>query len=229
MPPSRAPQVIRHRDGSINVTHQATAVDVKPEYLEYSPILNRAVKIATLQPRRDDSVSTIDSIYSADPPAPIYLGKPLPLPPRCQDPAQRDTLFSVIDGYAGGDDTLDQGYPGAGSVQGKAFQRFGHHGGEGTAPYLEHYTGADITFESLDQDTFSTWDRQAEYSDDTMMGSTLEGTDVCEEIDFQPPPKLEDIEAVARQSSPGRYGLGIALEFGDLIAIDSCASLICCS
>jgi hypothetical protein len=44
----------------------------------------------------------------------------------------------------------------------------------------------------------------------------LEGNG-SEEAEYQPLPKLEDIEAIARQSSPGRYGHGIPLEFGESV------------
>lgn len=214
-PPSRA-QVIRHRPGSIDVAHHATNLQVESEYLMPSPdIFDGSVNHQCSRLGRDDSLSTIDSIYSAVPPAPVYLGKPLPLPPRYQDPAPRDTLFSVIDGYT------DVGIDGRildktlGSTEEGTFRRFAPHTGRANGPYSGYNTGAEITFESLDQeDTFSAWDRQAEYSDDTVLDSMLEG-EVGDEAEYQPPPKLEDIEAIVRQSSPGRYGHGIPLEFGE--------------
>jgi hypothetical protein len=222
-PPSRA-QVIRHRPGSIDVTHHAATVQTELEYLQPSPdIFDGSVNHQSSRTRRDDTLSTIDSIYSADPPAPVYLGKPLPLPPRYQDPAARDTLFSVIDGYG---DTGDNGRAadetfGPTSTEKGSFHRFAPHTGRANAPYSGYNAGAEITFESLDQsDTFSAWDRQADYSDDTVLDSMLEG-DAAEEPEYEPPPKLEDIEAIARQSSPGRYGHGIPLEFGESVATAS--------
>jgi hypothetical protein len=83
-------------------------------------------------------------------------------------------------------------------------------------PSSQYRTDDEITFGSPDrEDTFSTWDCQAQHSDDTIMGTTLEGTAVYDEAVYEPPPKLEDIEAIARQPSPGRYGHGIPLEFGE--------------
>lgn len=195
---------------------------VEPEYIDNSPLPILPIDNVSSISRRDESVSTIDSVYSADPPAPVYLGKPLPLPPRYRDSVRRDTLFSVIDGYAAErnttlvDESLD-----ASAVDRTAFQNFSGYNARSPAPFSSYTTDAEITFGSPDrEDTFWTWDHQAEHSDDTIMGTTLEGTDPGDGAAFEPSPKLEDIEAIARQSSPGRYGHGIPLEFGESAECD---------
>jgi hypothetical protein len=58
--PSR-PQVIRHRPGSIDVTHRTSPVLTELEYLQPSPdIFDGSVQHQTSRARRDDSLSTID-------------------------------------------------------------------------------------------------------------------------------------------------------------------------
>lgn len=128
----------------------------------------------------------------------------------------------MIDGYAAErnttlvDDSLDTSV-----VDRTAFQCCCGYDHQSPAPFSSYTNDAEITFGSPDrEDTFSTWDHQAEHSDDTIMGTTLEGTDPSDGAVYEPPPKLEDIEAIARQSSPGRYGHGIPLEFGESVEID---------
>jgi hypothetical protein len=68
-------------------------------------------------------------------------------------------------------------------------------------------------------DASSTWDLEADQSEDTVLDEiAFQGDDFVQESEdvLEPPPKLEDIEAIARQHSPGRYGHGIPLEFGEL-------------
>lgn len=57
-------------------------------------------------------------------------------------------------------------------------------------------------------------DGQSAGADDTRISNARESV-VLSEFSFEAPPKLEDIEMIARQPSPGRYEHGAPLHFGE--------------
>jgi hypothetical protein len=176
-------------------------------------------------PMRNDSVYTTGSVYSEHP-APVDLGKPLPIPPTAPHfSAHRDTLFSVIEGYGtrGTGEGGDEGrwyHAAPGQVLRPVALRANASPDE---VYRDStYTDdQDIRLDSVSlDDASSTWDLSAEQSDETVLDEIMfESFGDGEETEvLEPPPKLEDIEAIARQHSPGRYGHGIPLEFGESFA-----------
>lgn len=227
-----------------DIAHRSTAPEEPPSELEYllaSPIsIEGAALPGPARDLREDSLYSVGSTYSSDRHAPVHLGKPLPIPPTYQPgPPHRDTVFSVIDGYAAGSETDSSpgGYermwyhaaPGEvlRSVPVLAHPARLDEGGQRNSAYSAYSNGREITFDSVDaDDCSSTWDLEADHSDETVMDElTFEGDDVFEESeDLEPPPKLEDVEAIARRHSPGRYGHGIPLEFGELGALVRAAS-----
>lgn len=222
---------IPHHSDTSATCHFAGSADREGSELEYlAPPLSAVGSqwtgtppTASAQlPMRNDSVYTTGSVYSEHPP--VNLGKPLPIPPTAPHfSSQRDTLFSVIEGY-GTRDTADV----------REFEARWYHAAPGqvlrpvalraNASPDEMYRDStytdnqDIRLDSVSlDDASSTWDLSAEQSDETVLDEiTFESFGDGEETEvLEPPPKLEDIEAIARQHSPGRYGHGIPLEFGE--------------
>ncbi|KAI5449422.1 hypothetical protein NCC49_004706 [Naganishia albida] len=200
----------------------AVSADEESELEYLAPPLSAVGTQCTGSPltaTRNESVYTTGSVYIDHPP--IDLGKPLPIPPATPHfSSQRDTLFSVIEGY---------GTRGADDARG--FEERWYHAvpGQVLRPVPVHPTAPSEMFRdstdtdnqdlrldsvSLD-DASSTWD--AEHSDETVLDEiTFESFAKGEESEvLEPPPKLEDIEAIARQHSSGRYGHGIPLDFVD--------------
>lgn len=221
-----------------DVSHRSASVDEEESELEYlAPPLSAVGSQWTGSPPNaaavlhKDSVYTTGSIYSSDHCAPVNLGKPLPIPPTPPHfSSHRDTLFSVIEGYGGQSEA--GGSPGGyenrwyHAAPGQILRPVPVHANaspepaQRTSAYSTYTDNQDIRFESVDlDDASSTWDIEADHSDVTVLDEiAFQGDDFVEESEevLEPPPKLEDIEAIARQHSPGRYGHGIPLEFGEL-------------
>lgn len=224
-----------------DMSQRSVSVDEEESELEYlAPPLSAVGSHWTGSPPnavtvlRNDSVYTTGSIYSSDNRAPVNLGKPLPIPPTSPHfSSHRDTLFSVIEGYSGHSEA--GGSPGGyenrwyHAAPGQILRPAPVHANRSPEPvqhtstYSIYADDQDIRLESVDlDDASSTWDIEADHSDDTVLDEiAFQGDDFVEESEdvLEPPPKLEDIEAIARQHSPGRYGHGIPLEFGELLSL----------
>lgn len=213
----------------------AVSADEESELEYLAPSLSAVGTQCTGSPltaTRNEFVYTTGSVYSDHPL--IDLGKPLPIPPATPHfSSQRDTLFSVIEGYG------TRAAPAADDARG--FEERWYHAVPGqvlrpvpvhaTAPSEEMFRDStdtdnqDLRLDSVSlDDASSTWD--AEHSDETVLDEiTFESFAEGEESEvLEPPPKLEDIEAIARQHSSGRYGHGIPLDFGEFLSVGSRAS-----
>ncbi|KAJ9114225.1 hypothetical protein QFC22_005677 [Naganishia vaughanmartiniae] len=216
---------LRHGGKSIH----SMAAQVNSGSSRFIEVLQNEVAYTHL---RHESTCALNGVFQ-EPAAPVQLGRPLPLPSAyAADPMHRDTVFSVIDGYATHrSDTassLGRYEPGWENVatddifSAKPLPKVDHNASYSTilqprdSGFSAHSNAELELISDINDydDSSSTWDLEEEHGDDTASGLSADRNESDLASDgFEPPPNLATIEAIARQPSPGRYPNGVPLNF----------------
>ncbi|KAJ9103647.1 hypothetical protein QFC19_004222 [Naganishia cerealis] len=218
------------------VSHQVLHHDGKSIHSMEAYVNNdssRSTEFLEKDTERNNSTNTVISTRPFAQAAPVHLERPLPLPPTYGSlSGHRDTVFSVIDGYAtNGCDTTSRvrGHDLGGGREASS--------GIFTAtplPTVKYdwdcpsavkqspnsrysvYSNADpdAIYHSKDRrDSSGTPDSEEDHCDAVAVVTDLHDCESELDSGKLEPPNLAIIEAIARQPSPGRYGHGIPLAF----------------